>query len=113
MSSSIRKGVVVNLPPPVPDCIIELSNILFFKGLSQLDIIVQWRRRIRSVPVMELPQGRFGGDCLCTNSVISFSTERPDLGNWRSASGRAPKEPQYWWYDYIGSVETWEHCLLL
>lgn len=24
-----------------------------------------------------------GGDCLGTNSVISFSTERPDLGNWR------------------------------
>jgi len=35
------------------------------------------------VPLMELPQGTLGEDCLCTNSVISFSTECPDLGNWR------------------------------
>jgi hypothetical protein len=35
------------------------------------------------VPLMELPQGTLEGDCLCTNSVISFSTECPDLGNWR------------------------------
>jgi len=35
------------------------------------------------VRMMELPQGILGGDCLCTDSVISFSTERPDLGNWR------------------------------
>jgi len=37
------------------------------------------------VPMMELPQTRFGEDCLGTNHVISFSAERPDLGNWRSA----------------------------
>ena len=97
----------------VSDCIIELSSILLFKDRLQFDIIVRLRRRIRSVPVMELPQGRFGEDCLCTNSVISFSTESPGLGNWRSALSRAPKEPQYWWYDYIGSVENKEHCLLL
>gem|GEM_PF-5101547 len=35
------------------------------------------------MPLMELPQGKLGEDCLCTNSGISFSTERPDLGNWR------------------------------
>jgi hypothetical protein len=33
--------------------------------------------------MMELPQGIVGGDCLCTNSVISFSTERPDSGGAR------------------------------
>ena len=31
------------------------------------------------MPVMELPQEIPEGDCLCTNSVISFSVESPDL----------------------------------
>ena len=35
------------------------------------------------MPLMELLQGTLGKDCLCTDSVISFSTECPDLGNWR------------------------------
>jgi hypothetical protein len=63
-------------------CIIEFRERLF-ETLLQFGIIALWRRRIRSVSVMELPQGKLGEDCLCTNSVISFSTECPDLGNWR------------------------------
>ena len=65
------------------DCIIELNDILLFKDHSLFGIIVLRRRRIRSVPLMELLQGTLGEDCLCTDSVISFSTECPDLGNWR------------------------------
>ena len=35
------------------------------------------------MPLMELPHDECEGDCLYTDSVISFSTECPDLGNWR------------------------------
>ena len=63
-------------------CIIDFRERLFDECV-QIGIIVRWRRRIRSVPVMELLQVLLGADCLCTNSVISFSTECPDLGNWR------------------------------
>jgi len=70
----------------VTDCIIDFKKELFIDPLS-FGIIVLLGRRIRSVPMMELPQEISGEDCLCTNSVISFSfsVEGPDLGNWRSA----------------------------
>jgi hypothetical protein len=87
--------------------------MFFFDKRLRCGIIVLWRRRIRSVPMMELPQAISGGDCLCTNSVISFFAESPDLGNWRFACGGAPKKAQYWWYDYIGSAGIQEPCLLL
>jgi hypothetical protein len=66
----------------VPDCIIDFRERLF-ETLLRFAIIALLRGRIRSVPMMELPQRKLEGDCLCTNSVISFSTECPDLGNWR------------------------------
>jgi len=34
------------------------------------------------------------------------------IGGFDNAS-KAPKEPQFWWDDSIGSVEIQEHCLLL
>jgi hypothetical protein len=97
----------------VSDCIIDFKKKKLFIDPRDIGIIVQLGRRIRSVPVMELPQRIAEGDCLCTNSVISFSVESPDLGNWRSALGRAPKQVQYWWYDYIGSAGIQEPYLLL
>lgn len=61
---------------------IGLRIILFFDNLADFGIVFLWRR-IRTVLMMELPQVNLEGDCLYTDSVISFFTECPDLGNWR------------------------------
>jgi hypothetical protein len=56
--------------------------VLLFMRLIGFDRVVLWKKE-DTVSGNDGVTPGIGGDCLCTNSVISFSAECPDLGNWR------------------------------